>query len=553
MAGAGLGKPTVMGRILFRSSLLGLLMVLPFCTPAQGLAVPDAGAILRDIQRALPVPAPKPPPVPQRLQPHAPDDTVFSVKRFELGGIHLVAPVDVQNALKPWLNRDLVFADLQEALRAISALYQDRGWYARAVLPEQDVLDGVVRIDVLEAQLGAITYAHTDHWPVSKEHIEGIFTAQHALGEPLNLAQMNRAISLINELPGVGVKAALAEGQHSQTTDVLISFEPKARFSGSASMDNHGSRSTGITRASLNLSWDNPSQVGDQLQSNLMASQGVRYVRLAYSLPLGYRGWRLGLNTTGMRYDVLDAVGTYGSAFTRGLVLSYPLLRSQHGNSNFSLTLNDASYTNYSQNALYSRKTGRTAIANIGGDSYDTHFGGGTNLWGVSLTGGQVQGSFHKFSVNLARLQRIDEATSLWFSWSGQRALDNLDPSEKMALGGAQGVRAYPGSHGTGDHGSLFTMEARRQLRSDVQALVFYDHGRVVYSQDPVTKPVDLNSNNLRGYSLRGWGLGLNINLDSKTSAKFSWSHRVADNPVPNSSSGANSHNRFWVNVLRFF
>lgn len=35
---------------------------------AQGIAPPDAGTILRDIQRALPVPEPKLPPPPPMLQ-----------------------------------------------------------------------------------------------------------------------------------------------------------------------------------------------------------------------------------------------------------------------------------------------------------------------------------------------------------------------------------------------------------------------------------------------------------------------------------------------------
>lgn len=528
-----------------------MVLLLDQTVQAQSTTAPDAGSIMRDIQRNLPAPMPKAPPQPARIVPHAPDETVFTVQRFDLQGITLVAPVEVQAVLKPWLHRDVVFADLQQALQAIATFYQDRGWYVRPQLPEQDVLDGVVRIDIIEAQLGSLLFGAVDEWPVSRERIERMFAQQHVLGEPLNLTQMNRGISLINELPGVGIKAALTEGAQPKTTDVLISFEPKSAWTGSASIDNQGARSTGISRANLNLTWDNPSRIGDQVQANLMTSEGVRYVRLGYSLPLGYQGWRLGLNTSGMTYQLLKDSATNGTAYTRGLVLSYPWLRSQENNVNFSLSLNDANYYNTpAPTAAGPYKSGKTAAANLGGDFYDKWGGGGTNLWGVTLTGGQVGGSFHKLSLNFARLQRVSEVTTLWFSWSGQRALDNLDSSEKFSIGGAQGVRAYPASHGTGDHGSLFTMEARRQLRSDMQAVVFYDHGHVIYRYDHGS---DANTNNLAAYGLRGWGLGLNYTLDTKTTAKLTWSHRVADNPVPNASSGANSHNRVWVNVSSFF
>ena len=63
---------------------------------------------------------------------------------------------------------------------------------------------------------------------------------------------------------------------------------------GSGSLDNWGNARTGSDRASLNLNWNNPSAHGDQLSTNLMATQAVNYGRLAYSVPVGYRGARLG-------------------------------------------------------------------------------------------------------------------------------------------------------------------------------------------------------------------------------------------------------------------
>lgn len=526
------------------------------------VSTPDAGSLLRDTQRALPTPQ-----APPRLQPApAPvaarpgDGLLFSVTRFDLAGITLIAPAEVQAVIKPWLGREIAFADLEKATQAIGSLYQERGWYARAQVPEQDVVDGVVRIEIIEAQLGAIRFADVERWPLSRERIERVFGRRQALGQPLSLSAMNRSVSVLNDMPGVSVKAALDASEKPGATDLLISVSAKPAFSGSASTDNQGSRSTGEIRASVNLSWDNPAAIGDQVSANLMGSEGVRYMRLAYAFPLGDDGLRLSVYGSALRYQLVGSFdtpgGTFGSAWTRGAVLAYPWLRSAAGNVNLSLTFNDADYVNYANGLETSRKAGRTTTINIGGDLYDEWAGGGTNVWGLSWVTGRVNSSLHKFTTNLARLQRLSPQTSLWLSFNGQRSLNNLDSSEKFALGGSQAVRAYPGAQGSGDHGWLATVEARHSLRADLQITAFIDRGGVSFSRDPQQVPPD-NLQRLNSYRLQGWGVGLNYAITPKTSAKLTLARRIGSNPVPSATGkdadGTRILNRAWLNLSTFF
>jgi hemolysin activation/secretion protein len=551
-------KQSIAGPLL---RALGLLVAAQTVAHAQSPAAPDAGSLLRDAQRALPSAEPRLPPVSAPRGPRPADDTRFTVQRFDLQGITLIAPVDVQTVLKPWLNREIVFADLEQATQAIATLYQERGWYVRAQVPEQDVVDGVVRIQIIEAQLGAIRFAQTQSWPISRERIERSFQARQSPGQPLNLLAMNRSVSVLNDLPGVSVKAALDSSDKPSATDLLITVEPKPWYSGSASTDNQGSRSTGELRASLNLSLDNPAGLGDQVTANLMGSQGVKYLRMGYSLPVGYDGLRLAVHGSVLNYELVGSLrtpgGTFGSAWTRGLVLSYPWVRKAAGNVNLSLSLNDADYVNYANGLESSRKTGRTAAFYVGGDLYDDMVGGGTNLWGLTYTTGRVAGKFDKLAGNLARLQRLNPSTSLWFSLNAQRALDNLDSSEKFSLGGAQGVRAYPGAQGSGDHGWLLTVEARHTLRPDLQVTLFHDVGGVSYSHDPSTVPPD-NAQRLNTYRLQGWGVAMNYSITSKTSARLTVSRRLGNNPVASPTTGFDADgtrvsNRVWFNLSSFF
>ncbi len=55
----------------------------------------------------------------------------------------------------------------------------------------------------------------------------------------------------------------------------------------------------------------------------------------------------------------------------------------------------------------------------------------------------RTEGSFSKWNVNLARMQKFNAADGLYLSFAGQWTSDNLDSSQKMIAGGPYTVRAY--------------------------------------------------------------------------------------------------------------
>lgn len=527
---------------------------------AQGVAAPDAGSVLRDLQRAQPQPAPALPPKAPEPAPRAADDTAFQVSRFELQGVTLLPLAELQALLKPWRGRDVVFADLQDATVAIAERYRERGWYATAQLPPQDVVDGVVRVQVNEALFGGLRIDEAASLPLSRERINRTFGAQQQAGEPLNIMRMNRAIGLLNDLPGVRAKAALDAGSQAQATDVVLGFEPRPAWSGSATLDNQGSRATGAERLNSSFSLDNPSGWGDQAQANFMTSEGVKFMRLAYSVPVGYAGLRLSAHASAMNYRLVTGANALGSAYTRGLSLNQPWLRGTTANANLGASHTQADYFNEANGQSISRKSGRITALTVSGDAYDTWQGGASNIWSVSTTFGDMTelgtGTKRqaKLNANVARLQRVSDTHNLWLSWTGQRAFKPLDSSEKFTLGGAQGVRAYAASQGIGDHGWLLTLESRHNLRSDLQLSAFYDTGGVTVSQDTAAvKPETVNN-----YSLSGAGLGLRYTHSSNTSANLVWSRRLGSHPLADAKTGKDTDgtrvlDRLWLTVSSFF
>jgi hemolysin activation/secretion protein len=116
------------------------------------------------------------------------------------------------------------------------------------------------------------------------------------------------------------------------------------------------------------------------------------------------------------------------------------------------------------------------------GDQRDVIGGGGLSTYSLAWSMGKLDiqtpaaraiddttassnGQYNKLAFAVSRLQQATQTLSFLASLSGQVASKNLDVSEKMALGGMYGVRAYPEGEAYADQGYLLTLEARQLLR----------------------------------------------------------------------------------------
>ncbi|MCD8565794.1 MAG: hypothetical protein LRY53_09235 [Burkholderiaceae bacterium] len=359
---------------------------------ALSQAIPDAGAIMRETEqlRRPDVPALSPRAVPQAPVKPDPDALSFVVKQFNLTGVNLVPEADVQAVLKPWLDRPITFEELERALNAISELYQKDGWYVRPQLPAQDIVGGTVTINVIEGKLGEVDPGISEDMPLSAERIKKFITARQVKGDPLSMGDLSRAITILNEQPGVSAQAALAPSLEEGSSDVIIETTRLPALSGSLQADNWGAKSTGYYRVTGSANWNNPTGIGDQLQANVMGSEGTIYGQLGYTMPVGYDGWRLGVSVSALSYKLigsLAATESRGTAETVSLSATYPLIREATRNATLSISGSDSHYDN--KNIVFNT-TKRVSLGSISitGDEADDYFGGGFSVYGVTLTSG---------------------------------------------------------------------------------------------------------------------------------------------------------------------
>lgn len=561
-------------------AFLGLLLLVN--EPASAQFAPDAGSIMRETEqlRVPQVPRLSPQAAPDAPVKPDPEALSFVVKRFDFTGVTLLPIAELRRILQPWTDREITFEDLQRALAAVTEFYQKAGWYVRPQLPAQDLVDGVLTINVIEGKLGQIVPDASEDMPLSEERVKKFLTARQKSGDPLSMDDLSRAVTVLNEQPGVSAQVALAPSEDPGASDVVVSTLRMPALSGTVQADNWGAKSTGYYRLTGNLNWNNPGGYGDQLQANIMGSEGTLYGRLAYNAPIGYDGWRANASFSALQYKLLGEFATLnnkGWATTTTVGLTYPLLRQSASNLTLFINAANSEYANsYSLEGDTLETKRRVTLGSVGvsGDHADNWLGGGFSLGGLTLTSGytnlagtranqiadrlgaNTQGAFTTLAGNGARLQKLTAKTSLWTSFSGQWASQNLDSSQKFSLGGPQGVRAYPVYEATGDQGWLGTVEGRYDFYPGAQASLFYDMGwiqqfkSVGHFQQGALQALGPNT-----YNLKGWGAAVSYNYNNRVSMKLTVASRIGGNPGANIITGAdgdgtNDRTRFWFNVV---
>lgn len=115
----------------------------------------------------------------------------------------------------------------------------------------------------------------------------------------------------------------------------------------------------------------------------------------------------------------------------------------------------------------------------------------------------RAAGPYGKVTFDLAQQQRVEGPLSLYTRVAGQWSSKNLDPSEKLGLGGPGGVRTFNAGAAAGDRGWLAQWEARLRVAASATAFVFADHGRAA----AYAEPWDAASAGARTLSAAGIGL----------------------------------------------
>lgn len=500
---------------------------LTVATPIHADVPPTPGSIRESVtgerSRLSPTPAQIILPQQPGMSAHDRHGKRFQVHAFRFVGNTAFPPQRLKSVVARYVDLELNLYDLNVAADAVTEFYHDRGYaLALAVIPPQKVEDGVVTIGVIEGRVGKVLFSGQKRYP---ESLLQQFTQPLATGQLVTTDKLERGLLLLNDLPGLKVRATLSPGSEFGASDVLVKVE-ETLLGLNATIDNAGRKETGRLRADVSLDINNPFGLGDQLNLRGLATDRglMKYQKLGYSLPLGGNGLRLTAGVSEVRYDVAGAfaaLGLDGLARSTELGLMYPAMRSRGDNSSWSLGYRDTLLIQRAFKTVISENRLRIASAgyqfnSIGEDA------------SVSNGSAQIASNFKKNSDGLKQdaelfrleldgntLQPLDRNWDTYLRGNLVFSNDRLPDSEKFSIGGPGSVRAYRASELRGDSGAQGTVEFRRRfsVASVMSSLTFFgDVGRVIYKAPGFKDAWD---------SLAGVGVGLTVYPTAKTVFKI--------------------------------
>ena len=555
-------------RVAMTSYILSCALPVMAAPPSS----PDAGQTIRELQQqpALPVPESTSPlqheeVAAPKAQPSV--DVRMMVKSIHISGNNAIATAELEALLVDLVGGEHTLAELNDGAERITAYYHERGYIvSRAYIPPQEIKDGAVMISVQEGRIGEQRINNKSR--LSDERANEYLSVIKS-GDVLQAAPVDQALLLLNETPGVGAaRATLQPGASVGSADLVIELSPSEPYSANVQMDNYGNYYTGEYRLGAELALNSPLMLGDLVTFRaLISDQDLTYAYIAYQIPVGGSGLRVGGTYSGTSYRLgkeLASLQTHGTATIGSLFTVYPFIRSQKSNLSGTFTLENKQLNDeYVITSVTTEKQVQLATFSLGGDHQDAFGGRGITLFNLSLATGslsmddvslsidkltaQTEGSFARLNYHLNRLQRLTNSLSLSLALSGQYANKNLNSSEQFSLGGAYGVRAYPQGEAFGDEGHLATVEMRYNFTQRLQGVMFFDAGSVIFNHDPY--PPYLPSNKR---SLSGGGVGVDakiVGIDIKAYLAV----RGSGGQPTSEPATTNDKSRLWLQLGKYF
>jgi len=533
-----------------------------YAPPADGLVLPSS---------ALPKPSDD---IPAAATPSA----GIEVYSFEFEGVTLLPVAEVEAQLAPLIGQRVTLEDLRQAAARVTSLYRRHGYFlARAYVPAQKINGGGVHIAVLEGRYDAVEASGSAR--LDDARVDKTLLAQGvAPGEPIEQKSLERSLILLEQWVGAPTSAVLQPGSSIGTSTLRIDAPSGRLFSGSLGADSLGNRYTGEERTVASMQLNSPAGIGDAGDLWAAYSSGARALFTSYQAPVGHRGLTFGASYADFHYELcceFTVLDRAGDATVAGVQARYPLLLSQRSLLNAGIGLQRKRLTDtWAQGDLADRSVRATTITLDGLSA--ARFG--QVRYQLALTGGdlQINGPADFIAINAATIDTAGRYDKLWaqaevfhplrgggavnFRLSGQMASRNLDSSEKLVLGGYNGVRAYPEGEAAGDEALLARVEWVTPLRFSAMpgkaALrVFVDGGTVWIVDDTRDGSADPGITN--HYSLGGAGLGFNWNLPNRLSLSAYVATKIGNNPGRsangNDADGEDSDSRGWLSMVWAF
>ena len=483
---------------------------------------------------------PIPPPIevaPDRLSAGR---AVF-IRAFEIEGSTVFGAEELGDAVASYTGRAISSEELLDAKEAITAYYAERGYVTSgAVIPDQTVENGVVRIEIVE---GGLTDVRVEgaRWFRPRYFRDRLMLAG---GPPVNAARLERVLQRFQRNPRVvRVDARLVPGARRGESILLLAVEEMPRMSVGLAVANDEPPSIGGVAGHFSMDFPNILGVDDIVSGTIAVTEGLREYDLFYTLPINAYDTTLGLEFIDSDSEVVEfPIDVTSRSRTYGITLRHPLLR-QRGQE---LWLGLTGERRQSESKLFGVTTcfqsgvfDCTPVVSVLRVTQDWNYRSRSDVLaarstlsiGIPVLGATTSGSSElpdsQFVAWLGQLQWAHVIPRWWqsellFRVDTQLANDPLLALEKFALGGMRTVRGYRENELVRDNAVVASLELRIPVLRDpvgrplVQLAPFADFGRGWDNE------IGLSSDNLASL-----GVGLRLAPWDWLRGEFYWGGRL--------------------------
>lgn len=454
----------------------------------------------------------------------------IDVKEFRFRGNRVIASARLEEALAAFRGRRLATEDLESLRRRLSDVYLAEGYVASgATIPDQEVEDGILHIDIVEGRL-------TDIQVTGDTRYRQSFLADRLhpqADQPPRLADLQQRMQLLLQNPQIArIDAALLPGAAAGEATLRLQVVEHPHFTVGAEFGNTRSPAVGGHRFETSLAARNLSGYGETTALRLGDTRGGGDGALRFALPVAADDSSLMLRTERDRATIVEApfnrLDISGRTETRELAFLHPLERHPGGERSLSVGLLWRDSRTYLLGSPFSftagAQDGRSASTSLrlayewlqrGTDSaISGRLGLASGFLGFGATrntDGSPDSRFQLLHGQLNWAGRDPDGENLLRA-TVQLANRPLLATEKFALGGADTLRGYLENLALGDNGVVVGAERRWPLgAADAAATIrakfaaFVDWGRTWNARRP--EPTELASLGIGLIVETVWGL----------------------------------------------
>ena len=481
----------------------------------------------------------------------------FPVRAYQLEGNRLIPTDELMRVLQAFTGEAVGFETIQAAVSALEAHYLAAGYGAvKALLPEQDVVNGTIRLRIVEAKVGQVSVVGVQHF--SEQNVRASLPDLRE-GETPNLRRIDQQLRVANENAAKQSNLVFRRGKQDGEVDALVRVVDEDPLRIGLMADNTGAPAgdgkytTGRVRSGVIVQHSNLFDRDHALSMQYLTSPDhlskVKIFGLGYRIPLYALGDALEFAYGYSNVDsgkITTAAGNFGiSGSGQIFVAKYEQFLPKWGEWLHKLTYG-VDYRKYT-NRIKAEGSDESLVPDMTVRPLSLTYSGNTNLEGRDLSlslslvrnipggangttrdfnrpGGR-QGAvadYHLLRYQVNGTQMLPADWMLRAALQGQWTRDALISGEQFGVGGIYSVRGFHERSVSNDYGhrvgvELYTPDLGHWFKQSdfrLRLLTFYDAARLYRNH---ALPGEVKQQQIASFGIgarANYGRNFNLRLD---------------------------------------